>query len=152
MAVAMELGEAVTPSEAEAELAKESGRKLSPYQKKNLRLRIPANGRAEQIVELPASAVKLLVRILAEMAEGNAITLIPIHAELTTQQAAELLSVSRPFFVKLLEENQIPFRKVGTHRRVLFSDLMRYKRTLDEARAKGLDALAAQAQELKMGY
>jgi excisionase family DNA binding protein len=152
MAVTLALEQAVAPSEAESELAKESGRKLSPYQKKNLRLRIPANGRAGQIVELPASAVKLLVRILAEMADGNAVTLIPIHAELTTQQAAQLLGVSRPFLIKLLDEKQVPFRKVGTHRRVLFNDLMRYKQAVDEARAKALDALAAQAQELKMGY
>lgn len=77
-------------------------------------------------VELPPSAVKLVFAILSEMAEGNSLTLIPSHAHLTTQEAADMLNVSRPYFVKLLEEGKIPFEKVGTRRRVLASDVMAF--------------------------
>jgi excisionase family DNA binding protein len=150
MTIALE--EAVAPTTAESELAKDSGRQLSPFQKKNLRVKIANDSKGDQMIELPASAVRLLVRILREMAEGNAVTLMPIRAELTTQQAAQLLGVSRPFLIRLLESGKLPHRKVGTHRRILFQDLLRYEQSIDAARAKTLDDLAAQAQEFKLGY
>lgn len=119
----------VAPSEHDVELARESSRQLSPYMTQDLRVRVSdAEG---PDIELPASAVHLLVHLLTQMAEGNAITLMPTHAELTTQQAADLLGVSRPFLVNLLDEEKIPYRKVGTHRRVLFKDLMAYKEKMD---------------------
>lgn len=140
----------VAPSEHDVRLARESSRQLSPYMKQDLRVRITDDDGAE--IELPAAAVHLLVHLLTQMAEGNAITLMPTHAELTTQQAADVLGVSRPFLVKILDERKIPFRKVGTHRRVLFIDLMRYKEEMDAERHEILDELTKQAQELDMGY
>ena len=141
--------EPVTPTVDDVRLAKLSMRRLAPFFNQNLNIRIAETG---ELVELPAVAVRLLVDMLSAMAEGDAVTLIPIRAELTTQQAAELLGVSRPFLVKQLEEGVIPFRRVGTHRRILFSDLMQYKQEIDSKRLEALDELTAQAQELDMGY
>jgi excisionase family DNA binding protein len=141
--------EPVTPSVDDARLAKASSQRLAPFQNRNLKVRINETG---ERIELPAAAVRLLVDLLSAMAEGNAVTLIPIHAELTTQQAADLLGVSRPFLVGQMEADLIPYRKVGTHRRVLFSDLMRYKHEIDSKRHEALDELAKQAQELDLGY
>jgi len=141
--------EPVEPTEEESSIARDSSRRLSGLTKSDLRIRISDTN---EEVKLPAPAVRLLVEMLSELAEGNAVTLVPIHAELSTQQAAEIIGVSRPFLVKLLEEGKLPYRKVGTHRRVLFKDLMAYKRKDDQKRLETMDKLVAQAQELDMGY
>ncbi|MGM0672681.1 helix-turn-helix domain-containing protein [Thioalkalivibrio sp.] len=101
---------------------------------------------------VPRQAVSLLRDILAQMAQGNAVTIVPTHAELSTQEAASILNVSRPFVIKLLEQGEIPFRKAGTHRRIRYEDLMRYKARMDSDSREAMDALAAQAQKLDMGY
>lgn len=103
-------------------------------------------------VELPPSAVKLVFAILSQMAEGNSLTLIPSHAHLTTQEAADMLNVSRPYFVKLLEEGKIPFEKVGTRRRVLASDVIAFIDISSKEREKTLQELVDQAQSMNMGY
>jgi len=148
----LERPEPIAPTEDESREAQETARRLAPYLGGPLRVQILGDGHPQDIVSIPASALRLLARILTEMAEGNALTLIPIHAELTTQQAADLLGVSRPFVVKRIEGGEIPSRRVGTHRRVRFQDVMEYKHRTDAARRKTLEALAAQAQELDMGY
>jgi excisionase family DNA binding protein len=140
----------VAPTDHDVRLARESSRRLSPYTKQDLQVRI-TDGDGPDIL-LPAAAVQLLVHLLTQMAEGNAVTLMPIHAELTTQQAADLLGVSRPFLVKELDAGKLQYRKVGTHRRVLFVELMRYKDAMDAKRHEALDELTKQAQELRMGY
>jgi excisionase family DNA binding protein len=146
--------EPLAPTEAESELARESSRRLAHYlgAREGLRLQISEDKGQGEAVTVPTSAIRLLVHILTEMAQGNAVTLVPVHAELTTQQAADLLNVSRPYLVKLLDEGKIPYRTVGKYRRVRFADLMAYKRKDDAARAKIADQLAAEAQELKLGY
>lgn len=109
------------------------------------------HGKAHAI-ELPTAALRLLVDILAELAEGNAVQITPVHAQVTTQEAADLLNVSRPHFVKLLEQGVLPFYKTGKHRRVAFADVIAYRTQRDQKSDAAMDALAAQAQELKMGY
>ncbi|AMN77057.1 MULTISPECIES: helix-turn-helix domain-containing protein [Pseudomonas] len=101
---------------------------------------------------LPTSALRLLVDILGELAIGNAVKVVPVHAELTSQEAADLLNVSRPHLVKMLEEGAIPFTKTGRHRRIRFSDLMAFKQRRAEESQRAMEALAKQAQELGMGY
>ena len=147
------LDEAIAPNEHETKLAQESSRRLSSLRKRD-RVKVLVHGDDPNgpAIELPQAAVNLLTRILTEMAAGNAVTLIPIHAELTTQQAASLLGVSRPFLIQQMEAKKIPFRKIGTHRRIRFQDVMDYKRRIDADREKVLDELAAEAQELNMGY
>lgn len=139
----------VIPSDQDAELARKSSHQLSGFTNRSLNIRLPET---REMVKLPASAARLLVDLLAQMAEGNTVTLVPTPAQLTTQQAADLLGVSRPFFIRLLDDKQIPYHKVGTHRRVLVGDLMDYKQQIDAKRHHTLDELAAQAQALDMGY
>lgn len=139
------------PTETETRIAGESSRLLAACigQGDAARLRV-IDGNQE--IEVPVSALKMLVDILDEMAQGNAVSIVPIHAELTTQEAADFLNVSRPYLVGLLEGGLLPFHKVGTHRRVKFRDLMAYREKSQSIRKHALDELTREAQELGMGY
>ena len=140
------------PTAQEVEQAKETSRALSKYSSDQLRVRVfDQKGDGEDMV-LPGYAFDLLLDILTQMSKGNAVSFMPINAELSTQQAANLLNVSRPYFVDLLNKGAISFRKVGSHRRVLAKDVIDYKEQEDQARLKVLEELADQAQELGMGY
>ncbi len=113
-----------------------------------VRLRLEEPEGANEPVTVPTTAFRLLVAILTEMARGTAVRVIPLHAELTTGEAAELLNVSRPYVVRLLDEGQIPSRKVGTHRRVLLKDVVAYRGAHYRARGAVLDRMAGIDQEL----
>ena len=134
-------------------MARMSGQVLSPFvqRKGSLTLKVREAGK-DQPLELPSGAVALLMEILEAMAAGRGLTLIPENAELTSVQAADVLNVSRPFLIKLLEDNVLPHRKVGKHRRVRMEDVMAYKAKIDFDRQVVLDQLALEGQEQDMGY
>ena len=141
------------PSQREASLAKASARALADKlveRPEKVAFRLAQDER--EVIELPFAAVRLLIDLLDEMSKGNAVSLIPMNAELTTQQAADLLNVSRGFLVKLLDNREIPHRMVGKHRRVLFNDLKAYEERTKRARMKALDKLTEESQALGIGY
>lgn len=147
--------ETLLPVAHEVAAAAESQRTLAAYlstQLETQRIQIFDEKDEAHRVELPVSALRLLVEILAELAQGNAVKVVPIHAELTTQEAADLLNVSRPHLVKLLEDGALPFHKTGKHRRVRFADVMQYKAAREQESISAMAELAQQAQELQLGY
>ena len=144
--------EPLMPTGEDIRLAKQSGRVLAAQLGKPTRLRLVNDDQESEVIVLPDSAMRLFVDMLGHMARGDAVMLVALTAELTTQRAADLLNVSRPFLVRLLEQGEIPYHMVGTHRRVRASDLMAYKERIDKQRMTVLDELAKEAQELGMGY
>ena len=98
--------------------------------------------------ELPGSLYEVLVRAAHELSRGNGIAVLPVGSELTTQRAADLLNVSRPFLIRLLERGELPYHLVGTHRRIRLDDLLAYRRVRSERRREALRRLAIEAQEL----
>jgi excisionase family DNA binding protein len=100
----------------------------------------------DETLTVPRGAVELLARILAHMAAGQGVSVVPSHAELTTQQAADLLNVSRPFLIGLLDAGAIDFRKVGKHRRVKAASLMDHLGRDDQRRRDTADELTALTQ------
>lgn len=103
-------------------------------------------------LELPSSIFAVLTQVVHAMAQGDAVAVVPVGALLTTQQAADLLDVSRPYLIRLLEAGDIPHEMVGTHRRIRFEDVMRYRHKRDAKRRKALDRLTRETQELGIEY
>jgi len=102
---------------------------------------------AEPVV-VPRAAIDLLVSVLGNMAAGQSVSIVPLHAELTTQQAAEILNVSRPFVVKMLDEGRIAYRLVGAHRRIRADSLLEYQRENDARGRAAADELVGLSQEM----
>ncbi|MFZ6711987.1 helix-turn-helix domain-containing protein [Undibacterium sp. TC9W] len=104
------------------------------------------------VLRLPPKILRMFADILGEVAQGKTVTILPREMYISTQEAAVILNVSRPYLIKLLEEERIPHHKVGRHRRVLLKDVLAYKEDRHKTSQDALDKLAEQAQELGMGY
>ena len=140
----------IEPSETEALLAQEAKSQLVGMLKKETEyhLQLLQGDEPGRTFDIPASAMQLLLQVLDEIGQGNAVTLSSTRTELTSKQAADMLNVSRPYLVQLLEKGEIPFRKVGTHRRVKLQDLLVYKNAIEAKRYETLNDLTAYEQEL----
>jgi excisionase family DNA binding protein len=99
-------------------------------------------------LELPREALAPIARVLSYLADGQAVTVLPSVSELTTQQAADLLNVSRPFLIKLLDSGAVQHRMVGTHRRIPLRSLLDYKRVDDARTMRAVNDLTALDEEL----
>ena len=129
-------------------MAREAAAKLKPLADARADVKVRVVDQADIVVPLPARAVRLIAEVLAAMAERKPVSLVPHTTELTTQQAAEFLNVSRPYVVGLIDKDEIPHRMVGTHRRVLVSDLIAYKDQSDARRRAAIGKMVAEAQKL----
>ncbi|WBB98058.1 MULTISPECIES: helix-turn-helix domain-containing protein [unclassified Solwaraspora] len=143
----------VTPDPQSVEVAAEALTRVQAYLRTHeeaaAAVRLVEDGAGDTLV-VPRGAIELLARVLAHMANGHSVSVVPAHAELTTQQAAELLNVSRPHLIGLLEAGEIQFRRVGTHRRVLAGSLLAYKHRDDARRRAAADELTRLAQEMDL--
>ena len=145
------LAEPVTPDEDAARTAAQALGRVQAYLSRH-----PVGPATVHLVDddgddelvVPRVAVELLARLLAHLANGQGVSIVPAHAELTTQQAADLLNVSRPYLIGLLESGEIAHRKVGTHRRVPAGSLLEYKRRDDARRRDAADELSVLTQEM----
>jgi excisionase family DNA binding protein len=141
--------EPLVATDEEAVIAREAAEKLRSVALAGVDVGLYAPG-WPQAVPLPARAVALIVAVLTAMAERKPVSVIPHTAELTTQQAADFLNVSRPCLMNLLEKEQIPYRKVGSQRRVLVADLQAFKEKSNRSRQEAIVSMVAEAQSLKL--
>ena len=146
------------PDRAEAQQAARASELMEAYLAghsdavASLQLSVADQPSDPQVIALPPPAVSLLYEILAELANGHVVTVAAPHSELTSQQAADLLNVSRPYLVGLLEKRAIPFRRVGNRRRVRLTDVLAYRRREELERQQILDELTAEAEHLGLDY
>lgn len=145
------LDETFVPTDEETERAKNFSRILAREFAPVESVTIQREG-SDESIEIPKQVFNVLMRVLAVMSEGKAFSLIPMDKELTTQQAADILNVSRPYLNKILDLGEITHRKVGRNRRIKLSDLMEYKKSQEQKSKAALQQLADQSQDLNMGY
>ncbi|MEU4808597.1 helix-turn-helix domain-containing protein [Nocardia fluminea] len=141
----------IEPGEIDAEVAERALRRVRDYLTSHPAdqiISVAGETGAENALVLPRSVVNMVAFILAQAADGQGVSIVPSHAELTTQQVADLLNVSRPFVVGLLEAGEITFRLVGTHRRIRYDDLEDYQRRSASHSRAAADELSDLGQEL----
>jgi len=144
--------EPITPTDRETRCADQGSRLLARLMGDGETVRLHTDGSDAEEIVLPTNLARLVRDVLASVAQGQPVTILPVQAELTTSQAADLLGVSRPHVIKLLDAGDIAFRQVGTKRRIPVSDLLRYREENKARRLGVLAELQAQAQELNLGY
>lgn len=140
--------ELIAPTQQDARLAAEVSRHLSGHID-DVMIQIAVEGRTESLV-LPQMIVLLLSQILKETASGHAVSVVPTDTEMTTFEAADFLNVSRPYLIGLLDQGKIPYRRVGTHRRIRLDDIAEYKKRQLETSYAAMAELQAQAEDLNM--
>ena len=145
-ALAIKLDDLHEPNADEIQAAREAARALSRNAGRVVRFKV--DGDAAEPIALPASIFALVIDLLAKLGNGNAVTIVPVEAELTTQQAADYLNVSRPHLIKLLERGELPFRMVGTHRKLLARDAINYRAKTDARRYAALQDISIADAEL----
>jgi excisionase family DNA binding protein len=146
-----QVGGKVRQDDRDAELAYRAARRIGEYLTTHpgaSPVTIQGELAGDDALVVPREAAVLLAQVLGYLANGEGVTVMPDSAELTTQQAAEFLNVSRPYLIKLVETGEIPFRLVGTHRRVRFRDLREYKNRDDLQRRRAADELTQLSEEL----
>jgi excisionase family DNA binding protein len=144
----LERGQFLVPSKIDSELAKTASRTLARAKDQAVKISL-SDGKE---LELPRAMTEFLVRILTELSNGNMVDIVPIHAELTTQEAANHLNVSRPYLIKLLEQGEIPYHKVGSHRRIKFEALRSFMVAHEAQREGAMTEMAQLSQEFDVGY
>lgn len=137
------------PKPSDSELAKETSRSLASALANGLEqpFTVVDRGTGKE-VSLPDAAVQAILKVLHEMGQGNVVSVTSIHAEISTQEAADLLNVSRTYLVKLVDENEIPSRKVGAQRRLMLTDVLAYKQEMYAKQLKGMQELVELSEEL----
>lgn len=156
MAISSRKSTLVLPKTRDIDLAEIASERLSSFLshdgKKEILFSLKRSGGKSVEFSLTSAVVELIFRSIIHIAQGDAVTIVPFHAELTTQEAANFLQISRPFLIQLLEKGSIPYTKVGRHRRILFADLLKYKEKTKEKNRKSLDLLTKEAQDFDLGY